>query len=87
MRKCSIDPLRLVEIVTMAEQAFKQGTSDGERSEWRRANSDRLRIRLTLGCELRDFDAFVVFHKGPYYSFPKLHCINQNVVEQGYYKL
>ena len=41
----------------------------------------------TLGCELRDFDAFEVFQKGPCYSFPTLHCNNQNVVEPGYVKL
>ena len=41
----------------------------------------------TLGCELRDFEAFAVFQKGPCYSYPTLHGNNQNVVEQGYYKL
>ena len=33
-------------------------------------------------CELRHFDAFGVFHKGLCYSFPTIHCNNQNEVEQ-----
>lgn len=35
-----------------------------------------------MRCELRHFEALGFFHKGLCYSFPTIHCNNQNMVER-----